>query len=452
MNAIRPPTGAPPGRHRSEWGATPGAVGPIGLVEAQVSPVYEGPAAETSPLSVVYIYDIPFPNRFAASIQILRTGDALCRRGHGVTLVCGRMRQSAAALASDLGMEGDLRPEMLSVFPRWPRGARLRGPVLRHLAARVTARRRPDLIITRGETGLALAGTAAVRGPARLFEVHKLCFLERAERRAGAPAELQAAARTAGPVHRAEARAMHGADGLIFLTDGVRQAAEQAFGPLAAPAVIAPSGVAVPDPGPAPARDVDCVYAGKIERRKGLFLMLETLARLPGRTLRLIGDGSDRAAAEAWIERHGLGGRVAFRGPVPHARVAVELRRGRVGLCLLPGDVDHVSTEFTSPLKLLEMMAAGMAVVATDLPSIRSLCEDGRHAVLAPSRPTLLAVKIEALLRDPDRARALGAAARRRASEFSWAARAARIEALARECVARRRAGAGHGKAPGRQR
>lgn len=384
-------------------------------------------------MRICYAYDVAFPNGFAATIQILRTGEALARMGNDFDLACGRVAGSPEEVWRALGIDPPERLRLMSLFPDRPRLPLLRAPLLRRRMTRHLTREAPDVVVSRGETGIALLQGAQ---PApRILEVHKLCSLERAERAAGTrvdPADIHRVRAS-----RAEARAFRAADGLLYLTPGVREAAEAAFGPLDAPSAIVPSGTAIPPehrPEGPPACDL--IYVGKIERRKGLFLMLEAMRHLPERTLRLIGDGADLEAGRDHAARHGLSDRVRFAGRVPHAAVAEELARARVGLALLPDDVDHISAAFTSPMKLLEMMATGLAVVATDLPSVRNLCRSGVDAVLVPPDPVAIAAAIEALLRDPPAMARLGAAARRRAAAFAWEARAERIAALCEEARA----------------
>ena len=74
-------------------------------------------------------------------------------------------------------------------------------------------------------------------------------------------------------------------------------------------------------------------------------------------------------------------------------------------------------------LALLEAMAAGLAIVASDIPGNRLLLDEGRHALLVPVRASEpLAAAILRLLDDPALAARLGAAARCRAEqEFSLA-------------------------------
>lgn len=64
---------------------------------------------------------------------------------------------------------------------------------------------------------------------------------------------------------------------------------------------------------------------------------------------------------------------------------------------------------------LLESMAGGHAVVATRTPGIDDYIRDGETGLLVEEGPEPLAVALEQLLNDPDRAAALGAAARREA-------------------------------------
>ena len=379
-------------------------------------------------MRIAYAYDVELPNRFAATIQILRTGRALADLGHGMRLVCDRISDRASVLA-DLGIPPHPGLALDPAFDGAPRWKALRPHALRRRLARSLAADPADVVMSRGETGLALVSGVwtPADGAATVFEMHKLLYLDRAERRAGGHVDVHVAG---GRLRAAEARAYHRADGVLFLTDALRQAAELAFGTRSGPTAIVPSGTSLPARARPVETDVDLVFAGKIERRKGVFLMVEAMHHLPGRRLRLIGTGADLKAARARVSAEGLGDRIECAGPVPHVRVAKELARGRVGLCPLPSDVDHVSTAFTSPMKLLEMMALGMAIVATDLPSVRAVCRDEVEALLVPADASSMAGAAERLLRNPDLAARLGQAARRRAAEFGWSRRAERIAAF----------------------
>ena len=390
-------------------------------------------------MHIVYAYDVPLPNRFAATIQILKTGRALCEQGHRFILACGPAADGGAGALAELGIDPHPKLGLRPVYPAWPatrflRPRLLRPWLLRRRTERLLRDDPPDVLISRGETGIALGRLAVPPATRFVLELHKLSYLERVEQAAHARIDPVEAAR--GRLFRDEVRAFHAARGLIYLSPGLREAAEAAFGAPRAPSVIVPSGTELPGRAPRARPDVDIVYVGKIERRKGLFLMLETMRHLPGRHLRLIGSGNDLDAARDWARRHGLAARIDFAGAVPHARVAHELARARVGVCLLPDDVDHVSSSFTSPLKLLEMMAAGLPVVATDVASVRNVCRNDVEALLAPPRAERIAAAIERLLSTPRLGERLGMAARQRARDFTWEARAGRIAAFCRDLAA----------------
>jgi glycosyltransferase involved in cell wall biosynthesis len=92
-------------------------------------------------------------------------------------------------------------------------------------------------------------------------------------------------------------------------------------------------------------------------------------------------------------------------------------------------------------LSLLEAMAAGLPVVASRVGGIPEVVQDGATGVLVPPQdPGALAAAAIRLLRDPGEAQRLGAAAARRTRErHSLRAVAARVDALYREILGRKR-------------
>lgn len=109
---------------------------------------------------------------------------------------------------------------------------------------------------------------------------------------------------------------------------------------------------------------------------------------------------------------------------VPHYLAAMD-----VGVMPLPW-TEHFAY-YASALKLFEYMAAGCAVLASDLPSTAEVVQHGETALLAePGDAQAFAAAIARLYDDRDLCQRLGQAAQEAARQYTWEARAARIRAF----------------------
>jgi glycosyltransferase involved in cell wall biosynthesis len=158
--------------------------------------------------------------------------------------------------------------------------------------------------------------------------------------------------------------------------------------------------------------------------QKGLDLLLEAWAQgvaAPGAVLWLAGEGPARAALEAHASRLGLCDRVAWLG-----------RRDDVPDLLAATDVFVLgSREETTPIALLEAMAAGRACVATDVGDCRSMLGDGAAGrVVAPGDVAGLAAALREAVTDGALRERLGNAARERARLYSDVSMAQRTAAV----------------------
>ena len=85
---------------------------------------------------------------------------------------------------------------------------------------------------------------------------------------------------------------------------------------------------------------------------------------------------------------------------------------------------------------LVEAMAAGVPVIASDIPGYREVLRHEVDGLLVPPRqPGALAAAIRRVLTDPACAERLELAGRERASEFSWERVVPRIEAVYQDAL-----------------
>lgn len=383
---------------------------------------------------VSYFYDCPLPSRLAASIQILNTCRKLAGLGAPSTVFAGPVR--SADCYRFYGIEPDEHFRLEPLFSRIPLQPDLQWKLRR--VVRNPGSAVPNVLMSRGETGVDILPRIRQLRPSSpmllVYEAHRLGFAREAERQSGRrwqPGDALSA--EAERVRAREQKTIESVDAIVALTSGVKSALVAAFQP-ACPVLVLPSGVSLPDVRDGPdassrARDIDVIYAGKLERRKGLEVLLEAMRYMPARQLWILG-GTDAQVQEhrQLADRIGVARRITFTGFVEPARVAGYLRRARAGVCPLATGASVISEEFTSPLKLLELMAHNVPVVATDLPTIRAIVEPGVSAILVPpDDPRALADGIASVLEDAAMAERLCAAAARRAEDFSWEARARRL-------------------------
>jgi len=207
---------------------------------------------------------------------------------------------------------------------------------------------------------------------------------------------------------------------------------------------IIPNGVDIerfhPDVEPFPEwRDPDRInvlFVGRLDPRKGVHLLLEAMpevaARSGGRVrLLVIGDSYLRAKLEASVPAAARD-HVRFLGHVPSEDLPRWYATGDIF-------VSPASGNESFGIVLLEAMAAGRAVVASDIPGYRSVLISEVNGLVFPAGDTAaLADTVIRLAHDPDRRRALAERGRARALEFAWPRVTERIEAVYREALARR--------------
>ena len=158
----------------------------------------------------------------------------------------------------------------------------------------------------------------------------------------------------------------------------------------------------------------DLVYIGGMSDRAGTYVLLDALALLAERGIRVSArvagytDGeSGRARIRARIQELNLADQVELGGRIPHSQVPAWIRSGRIGLVTLQ-PIDKFLKNI--PTKMFEYWACGLPVIASDLPPIRQFLEDEKNGLFFnPRSPEDLARAITRLIDSPSECHRMGA-------------------------------------------
>lgn len=181
------------------------------------------------------------------------------------------------------------------------------------------------------------------------------------------------------------------------------------------------------------------LFVGRLEPRKGFPVAVRAFARLAQEysdlQLIVVGEGVEREAVE--VLPRALRSRVHLLGRVSDHVLPTYYAAADVFIAPSLG-----SESFG--IVLVEAMAAGLPIVASDITGYREVVRDGREALLVPSGdPAALAKAVQHLFEHPEQARALSEAGRIRARRYDWDAILATLEGIYGEALgAPRRAAA----------
>jgi len=187
---------------------------------------------------------------------------------------------------------------------------------------------------------------------------------------------------------------------------------------------VIPNGIDVEcfRPGLAPIRHlrddrVNVLFIGRLEKRKGLRDLLAGFRylseRVPKTRLIIVGDGPLRHRVESFISSNAMTN-VVMAGYVPEQVKPRYLATADIFCAPASGGESF-------GIVLLEAMAAGLPLVATEIPGYLTVVESGRDSLtVRPKSPLELGVAMTVLARDPELRRRLGAAGLAKAQKYSW--------------------------------
>jgi glycosyltransferase involved in cell wall biosynthesis len=147
---------------------------------------------------------------------------------------------------------------------------------------------------------------------------------------------------------------------------------------------------------------------GRLEPQKNPLLLLQAFAELndPQARLVLSGEGSLREQLTAYALANNLCGRVRLIG-----------KQNNIPAVLAASDAFVLASNWEgNPLAVMEAMAAGLPVIATDVGGVPELVESGQQGFLVSAGDRMgFAAAMKTLLRDTGMRQAMGRAAQTRA-------------------------------------
>ena len=194
---------------------------------------------------------------------------------------------------------------------------------------------------------------------------------------------------------------------------------------------VIPNGVSPSDFSPSPlpertGRVPMMLYIGTLADWQGLDMLIKALPLILEKhpiQLKIVGRGRSRQRKmlAKQIRKLGLEEHAIVQPPVPHHEVPALI--AEADICVAPlGLNDRNVTQGACPIKVLEYMAAGRPLLASNMPIVRELVREDIDALLfSPSDPEDLARQVLALLDDVELSQRLAESASERAlSKFTW--------------------------------
>lgn len=216
---------------------------------------------------------------------------------------------------------------------------------------------------------------------------------------------------------RLQAWAAAKADRVLCVSEGVRRFAEETLLLPAEQLVVIPNGIDVDsiipvDYSPPIDRKHRLIAIGRLDPQKGFDWLIDQVAQTPmfqqssadAWELVIVGEGSQKAELAGKIQKHGLDAQICLAGWQPD-----------ISCWLRDSDIYVLSSRWEGmPNTLLEAMAHGLPVVATNVEGVSELLSTAelRRQVLPPDQEALR-LTLWPMMEDADQRRALGKANRR---------------------------------------
>lgn len=407
-------------------------------------------------MRIVYFAATSIPSPAANSVQVMKMCSALAGLGHEVHLVVPSIDPSSIsnkeALFNRYGLKHQFDFHAVPVDPAQKKKKRVAAIKMVQLAKKLN----PAFIYGRN---LSAALIAASKGFSVFHELHHLPRAEESwTRRVEAIGHkvrfLSVRERTASPeIHELYQVGALGDPhslfckllsypnllGVIAITQALKNDLEGRYPQIGGRISVLPDGAdpfpenVVPASLKKRAADLEVGYTGHLYPGKGIEIIPDLAARCRWANFHIIGGRDEHV--EHWRTKLRAHDNVFLYGAVPPKEVPSFIKSFDV--CLLPNRPQlHVYSRkgrqgadiapYTSPLKMFEYMAAGKAIVASDLNVLKEVLVDGSNALLCKhDDPAAWGAALERLRHDTQIRDQLGAQALREfQGQFEWSSRA----------------------------
>jgi glycosyltransferase involved in cell wall biosynthesis/predicted O-methyltransferase YrrM len=165
-------------------------------------------------------------------------------------------------------------------------------------------------------------------------------------------------------------------------------------------------------------------FLGRLDWRKGLRTIVDAAGDLKGAKFMIVGEGDAREELIDEIRKKGIEEDFILTG----IRKDVPAMMKAMDIFIFPSYAEYESFG----IAVIEAMAAGVAVIASDIAPIREIINDGENGILVPKKdPAALRSAIKRLIKDRDLMKRLGEEGRRTSLEkFSLKKAINKIEAV----------------------
>jgi glycosyltransferase involved in cell wall biosynthesis len=162
------------------------------------------------------------------------------------------------------------------------------------------------------------------------------------------------------------------------------------------------------------------VYVGLLAPGRGIEETIQALAAVPGLRLRVMGRTSDdyRRQLERLAAEAGVADRVEYRAPVEPAAVTETIAGADMGVTLIQPIC--LSNELSLPNKLFEYVAAGLPVLASDLPVLGAVVREEGLGEAVPATDVTAIARAMRNLAEPTRNAEARERVRRFAGQVTW--------------------------------